>query len=545
MTHSTLPRQDRRNLPGIDFDVDFDALDTDDFSPGMMQCDAGFLPLQQLHYSVRIAGLTVHTIVKQTFYNPFDEAIQAKYIFPLAIDSAVTACDMLVDGRVVSAKLKERGEARREYQRAIDSGRTAALLEENRPETFSMTVGNVAAGEAIQTRIETIAPILVSDGQWALRLPLVIAPRYTSGIAIPGPSVGTGFQGDTQRVPDASMVSPPTLLPGCRNPVHLSIDVDMQFNDACLPVQAPQLAGGENGEIDLAAWIQCSLHSLSVSETGHGVRMSILPGQRVDRDFILRGQVDPRAIHLRSHCESDTHHDNAESDTQTVAITLTAPTTASSTPRKIAFVLDRSGSMGGWKMREAILGTKRLIETLHQHDHFQLLAFDNSLESPPNRRFKNIETDGWIPASSGNKSAAIAWLNGIGARGGTEMEMALNAALQCFANRSSRSHPQPSHPSKRDANAIVLITDGHVTGEDAVLQTLHSLPESNRPRLFALGIDRAVNASVLRRLSDATGGMSELVESQPRMRDVIDTFSSKIGAPMLTDFALTDSTGRQ
>ncbi|MEL7338291.1 MAG: VWA domain-containing protein, partial [Planctomycetota bacterium] len=188
---------------------------------------------------------------------------------------------------------------------------------------------------------------------------------------------------------------------------------------------------------------------------------------------------------------------------------------------------------------------KRLIETLHQHDHFQLLAFDNSLESPPNRRFKNIETDGWIPASSGNKSAAIAWLNGIGARGGTEMEMALNAALQCFANRSSRSHPQPSHPSKRDANAIVLITDGHVTGEDAVLQTLHSLPESNRPRLFALGIDRAVNASVLRRLSDATGGMSELVESQPRMRDVIDTFSSKIGAPMLTDFALTDSTGRQ
>ena len=67
---------------------------------------------------------------------------------------------------------------------------------------------------------------------------------------------------------------------------------------------------------------------------------------------------------------------------------------------------------------------------------------------------------------------------------------------------------------------LVLITDGQVGNEDAILKRLGKRAQGIR--IFTLGIDRAVNAAFLRRLADIGGGSSEVVESEERLDEVMD-----------------------
>ena len=174
---------------------------------------------------------SVTTEVTQTFYNPYDETLEAKYIFPLDGTVAVVECVMLVDDKVIYADLQERALARRKYREAIDRGHRAALLEENRSETFSISVGNIPPGAGVRIRIKTIGQLHVVDSVWTLRLPLVVAPRYTSGAPRSGSSSGAGITVDTNRVPDASHVTPPVFVPDSdvlpKTKLRLSVDIDL------------------------------------------------------------------------------------------------------------------------------------------------------------------------------------------------------------------------------------------------------------------------------------------------------------------------------
>src|SRR5262249_36302201 len=142
----------------------------------------------------------------------------------------------------------------------------AAITEEERPGVFTLRVGNLMPGEEATVRL-TLAELLpYDDGEVTFRFPLVVAPRYIPGTPLPGPWVGDGTAPDTDAVPDASRVTPPVLLPGFPNPVRLSIGVDL--DPAGLPLGP----------------VRSSLHTV----VHEGNRVEIQPGERVDRDFILR-----------------------------------------------------------------------------------------------------------------------------------------------------------------------------------------------------------------------------------------------------------------
>ena len=486
---------------------------------GAMQSKHGNLPLAALAYKTRLSGLAISTTLTQTFYNPYDECIEATYIFPLDGEQAVVKCEMLVGDRVIRANLKERGEAREDYKRAIRKGHRAALLEENRSETFSLSVGNIPAGEAIQVRITTVGQLAVSRGQWTLRLPLVVAPRYVSGIALPGRSIGGGVADDTNSVPDASAVTPPTLLPGFPNPVHLKIDVEIE-------------PSGLVSIDDWASLLESSLHSVLVHriDDSDAVHVTTHPGERVNRDFILRGRFDDSDLVASLEIESNEGADS------TFAIHLIPPKSEVHVPRDVSFVLDRSGSMSGWKMKAAARGICRLIDTLNEGDRFSVIAFDDRIETPFAKKgvfSRRAKTNDWVEATDRNRWSATQWLSKISSRGGTEMAEALRLGLRPF-ERTSRELD-----SKPRSSALVLVTDGQIAGEDTVLQALSRCPDASRPRIYCLGIDRAVNASVLRRLSNASGGTFELVDTENRLDEVLETFSGEIGSPSLTGLAVT------
>ena len=123
-----------------------------------------------------------------------------------------------------------------------------------------------------------VSPLPVADGEATFRFPLVVAPRYTPGVPLDGPSVGSGVTPDTDQVPDASRVTPPVLLPGFPNPVALSLEVELD--------PAGIAADGE----DWSQQIRSSLHSI-ITNSGPPWKICLQPGERLNRDFILRYPV--------------------------------------------------------------------------------------------------------------------------------------------------------------------------------------------------------------------------------------------------------------
>jgi len=97
------------------------------------------------------------------------------------------------------------------------------------------------------------------------------------------------------------------------------------------------------------------------------------------------------------------------------------------------------------------------------------------------------------------------------------------------------SGPAAGEPAGRDL-ALVLVTDGQVGNEDQILRLL--APRLGGVRVYAVGIDTAVNEGFLKRLAGLGGGAFELVESEDRLDEVMGRVHRRIGTPVLTDLEL-------
>jgi Ca-activated chloride channel homolog len=459
---------------------------------GTLQTERGNLPLESVNAAVRITGLIGRIELTQGFHNPHDVPLEATYVFPLPDRAAVTAMQLTADDRTVRAELRERGAAREEYDRAVAAGQRAAIAEEERPDVFTMRVGNILPGERVSVALTLVGPLSYEDGEATFRLPLVVAPRYIPG-ATTGTAVGDGYAADTDAVPDASRITPPILLPGFPNPVRLGIAVDI--DSAGLPLSE----------------VRSSLHAV-ITEGSH---LEIQPGERANRDFILRlsyGEPDASAQAL-------TLTPDAEGEEGTFRLTILPPRSAApARPRDVVLVLDRSGSMMGWKMVAARRAAARIVDTLTAADRFAVLAFDDRVDHPTTLGV------GLHPATDRNRFLAVEFLASVQSRGGTELLAPFSNALGLLTDAA------------RD-RVVVLVTDGQVGNEDQILA--RSAPSLTGIRVHTVGIDQAVNAGFLGRLAAAGGGRCELVESEDRLDAAMDQIHRRIGAPVVSGLTLT------
>ena len=472
---------------------------------GALATSRGNLPLEAVDVRAAIAGTSASVELTQGFRNPFDVPLEATYIFPLP-DRAVTALRMECAGHVVEGVLKERGQAREDYDRAIAAGQRAAIAEEDRPDVFTMRVGNIVPGERVTVRLTLAQPLPYEDGEVTFRFPLVVAPRYIPGSPLGDLQAGSGVAADTDAVPDASRISPPVLLPGFPNPVRLTMSADI-----------------DPAGLDLAG-IRCSLHAVAEQAAGGGhTIVRLRPGERLDRDFILRlalARHDQVATSLV--LTPDREEDAAEG---TFTLTLLPPDGADRPrPRDVVLVLDRSGSMDGWKMVAARRAAARIVDTLTPADRFSVLCFDNVVERMPGAADRLAE------ATDRTRFRAIEWLARTPARGGTVMLQPLEQAVRLLTDET-----KGARPADRD-RVLVLVTDGQVGNEDQILRQIGARLAGIR--VHVVGIDRAVNAGFLGRLAAVGRGRCELVESEDRLDAAAARIHRRIGAPLVTSVTL-------
>ena len=491
---------------------------------GALETKKGCLPLMALDLDVQIDGLTAHGTVSQCFKNVFAGPLEATYIFPLPPRAAVIGFRMIINGAVIEGRIDERAQARADYDAAIARGQSAAIAEEERADVFTVRVGNIPAGALARVEFTLVEPLAIDSLEATYRFPLVVSKRYCPGAAIDGDSTGAGILSDTDLVPDASRISPPVLLPGFPNPVRLGIR-------ARIGGPAPLLE-------DLATSIP-----LKLVQGGDVLQVVVEPGNRLDRDFVLRwplglGAIPEASFAIESDALRPIGMGRKEGSTEapgdgTFSLVVFPPKLDKEArpPRDVVFLLDRSGSMGSWLIGAARRAIARSLDSLSSDDRVAVIAFDNVLD-------QMHDSPTLIPATDRNRWSILQWLGKIEARGGTEMELALKAGLNLLKPlQKKKGDPKPtaSDAPARDP-ILVLVTDGQIGDEDRVLAQLQK--SLGATTLHVIGIDIAANAGLLTRLADSSGGTHDIVESEDRLDEVMDRIQERLVAPIVTDVRL-------
>ncbi|HEX7946308.1 MAG TPA: VIT domain-containing protein, partial [Phenylobacterium sp.] len=331
-----------------------------------------------------VSGLTVRTRVTQAFRNDTGHWVEAVYVYPLPDDGGVDTLKMVVGNKVIVGEIKKKAEAQAIYDAAKAQGKKAALVEQGRPNMFTNSVANVGPGETVLVQIEYQAPVAVSGGDYSLRAPLVVAPRYTSPGAAPAPNA------------HAPLLDP--RVQGAINPVTITVHLRAGF-----PL----------------AQVSSATHALDVRDERGGKRITLAQGEvPADRDFVLTWRAAPTA----APAVGLFHEKVAGGDyilaqvTPPIARRTTAPA-----PRDIVFVIDNSGSMGGESIRQAKASLAYGLAQLKPGDRFNVVRFDDTL---------TVLFPAVVTADAANVSKAQRFVAGLEANGGTEMIPAMAAALK-------------------------------------------------------------------------------------------------------------------
>ncbi len=485
---------------------------------GALETAQGMLPLTDLSLNGIVRGLDYSVNLTQVFKNPYQQPLEATYIFPLPARAAVSAFVMTTSQRRVVGELQERGQARANYDRAIAQGKQAAIAEEERPETFTMRVGNIPAGESVTIELTLQGPLSCVDESAIFRFPLVVAPKYIPGVVLDGENVGDGTAQDTDRVPDASRISPPVLLPGYPNPVRLSIEFELESD----LFQVDEL------ESTLELFL----------DDRNQTKLVYLPQPGgINHDFVLRFPFGKDK--LRSNLEIQP----LEEGKSVFCMTFVPPTglTAKVHPKQVVVLLDRSGSMEGWKMGAARRTCARIIDSFKPEDKFSLIAFDDSCDEIRPAGYPN----GLIQASDRNRYQYGLALQSVEARGGTEILAALQTAIAALSGNGQAVAVEPAgklrgvrafNPSQDDPNIekhIILVTDGQVGNEREVVRYLAKNAAPKNIKVSTVGIDQAVNAEFLEDMAKATNGLAQVVLSEEELDRSMTSLCRRIGSPVL------------
>ena len=136
------------------------------------------VPLTGVTVNGTITGRVAKVTIRQRFENREGKAIEAVYKFPLPEGSSVCGFTVSTGDRVLRGRVEEREQAFREYDEALAQGHGAFLLDEERPNIFTLSVGNVKPRHAVDIEVAYVTTLETNGGEVRFMLPTTISPRY-------------------------------------------------------------------------------------------------------------------------------------------------------------------------------------------------------------------------------------------------------------------------------------------------------------------------------------------------------------------------------
>jgi Ca-activated chloride channel family protein len=440
------------------------------------------LPLKDTRVEVSVSGVIADVKVRQIYRNEGARPINATYVFPASTRAAVYAMRMQLGNDIIVAKIKEREQAKQEFEKAKEEGKSASLLEQERPNVFSMSLANIMPQEQVEIELRYTELLVPTDNVYEFVFPTVVGPRYAS-------------PQDTKNA-NNGFVRTPYLPQGKQPPSELHITTRIAAGLPIYDVSSPS-------------------HQVFPQWQGHIAQLTLddtNPFQG-NRDFIVRYRLAGEQINsglLLFQGTDENFFLYMAQPPQRVA-------DAAIPPREYIFVVDVSGSMNGFPLEisKRLLGD--LIGKLQPTDLFNVVLFagDSTTLSPQS-----------MQATQDNIARSIAFLDQQRGAGGTELLAALQQAM---------SLPRQEGISR----SVLLITDGYIAGEEGVFEHIRS--NLNKCNVFAFGIGTSVNRYLIEGVAKA--GMAEpfVVTEESEAAGVAAKFREYVQSPVLTDIQVRAS----
>ncbi|WP_445630628.1 VIT domain-containing protein [Nostoc sp. DSM 114167] len=444
-------------------------------------------PLKHTEVLAKIAGNLSRVDVIQSFENPFTQPLEAVYIFPLPDEAAVDDMEIKIGDRIIKGNIKKREEAQQIYEKAKQEGRTAGLLEQERDNIFTQSLANIKPGEQIDVTIRYTESLKFEAGNYEFVFPMVVGPRYIPGTPIDG-------SGDTDRVPDASRITPPVVLEGTRSRHNINVTVEI---DAGLPISE----------------VRSPSHQLKIEHSGQIVRIQLAGEDTIpNKDLILHYQVSGK----ETQSTVLTQADDRGGHFAIYLIPALEYSTDEIVPKDVVFLVDTSGSQSGDPLQKCQELMRRFINGLNPNDTFTIIDFSD--------RVRQLSPTP-LPNTLENRAKAIAYINNLQADGSTEMLSGIRTAI---------NFPTPIGRLR----SVVLLTDGYIGNENEILAEVQQhLQPANR--LYSFGAGSSVNRFLLNRIAEIGRGISRIIRHDEPTEEVAEKFYRQINNPVLTNIQIS------
>ncbi|MBN1817546.1 MAG: VWA domain-containing protein [Sedimentisphaerales bacterium] len=444
------------------------------------------LPLKHTEVNGSIAGYIATVHVTQQFHNPYDEKIEAVYVFPLPQNAAVNDFLMTIGDRTIRGIIRERKEAEQIYQQARSQGHVASLLTQERPNIFTQKVANIEPGKQIDVDIQYFNTLAYVDGWYEFVFPMVVGPRFNP----PGSIDGVGAVAHGKAGISGQKTEVQYLRPGTRSGHDIALSVQI---DAGVEIEQ----------------IECTSHAIRKQQADREtMTVSIAPLDNIpNKDFVLRYKVagDRVKSALMTHRDKNGGY---------FTLMLYPPESlrqVKRAPMEMIFVLDCSGSMNGAPIAKAKDAIRRALRKLEPGDSFQVIRFSNNASQLGTKPLEVTED---------NIRKALAYVDSLEGSGGTMMIEGIKAALDF-----------PHDP--RRFRLVSFMTDGFIGNEAQILAAVQEkLGES---RIFSFGVGSSVNRFLLDRMAKLGKGAVAYIGLNDDSATAVDRFYERISHPVMTD----------
>lgn len=436
------------------------------------------LPLKSTTADVKIVGTIADVKITQTYVNTGKNTLEAIYTFPMSTKAAVYGMTMTIGKRKIRAVIEEKQKARKDYEEAKKEGKRASLLEENRPNVFTMNTANIIPGDTIVVELNYTEVLTPEKGDYTFVYPTVVGPRYSGKEVDPNNEDNKFIES-----PYTTEGTMPTYLFDFKLNLYSAIPIenigcnshrmDVSYKDLNhieLKLNKAETNGGNRDVI------------VNYSLKGKSIESGVMLYERKDENFFLM-MVQPPAQVLKEDIP----------------------------PREYVFIVDVSGSMNGQPLDISKNLMRNLVLNLKPTDMFNVVLFSGA------SRLLN-ETS--LPANEENIKNAVSFVDNTRGGGGTEVLGALR-----MANAIPRADDDVSR-------TFVIITDGYVAVEQEAFQIIRE--NKHNTNFFAFGIGSSVNRYLIEGMAFAGNGEPLFITNFQDTEKEVERFRNYINTPVLT-----------
>jgi len=431
------------------------------------------VPLEGVKVRAEVLGHASRVTLAQRFRNAEKVPIEAVYVFPVPEGAAVCGLAMRVGERRIEGQVWEREKAFESYDDAMAAGHGALLVDAERPNILTASVGNILPGQDVVVELTWAAELGMEGEAIRFMLPTTVAPRYA-------PAEDQRGVSPTR----AERVSPPVELDV---PYGLDLEVDIKLPCPVRAVDSPS-------------------HPVRFEVNGARARVTLSHGTAaMDRDFVLL--ITPQEAH-----KPQVLVEHNEDGLVTAAVSIVPQLESSLGGNEVVFVVDRSGSMGGSSIEQVRAALLLCLRSLKEGDRFNIVGFGSGFVAlfPESK-----------PYSQSTLDEATKYVDDMGAdMGGTEILPALKAVLE-------------REPAAGLGRQVVLLTDGEVSNEAAVIELARN--HRAHTRIFTFGIGHGASEYLVRSVARVTLGEAEFIHPGERIEPKVLRQFARLGTPALRD----------